>query len=227
MPVIANNLNRVKQLISGACERSGRSVSDVKIIAVTKYASLDETRELLGIEEFELGESRIQDALVKSQELDQGITWHLIGRLQSNKINRALDLFAYIHSLDQLSHARRINRRAHELGIIVRCFVQVNISEESTKGGVAADQLIPFIEELAKLSQIKLVGLMTMAPHYEDPELTRPIFRQLRELQEMINSKELLAYPLEELSMGMSNDFEIAIEEGATCVRLGSILFNE
>lgn len=226
MPVIADNLDRVNRLISEACERSGRSAADVKIVAVTKYASLDEITDLLQLRKFELGESRVQDASTKSQVLDQELTWHLIGRLQSNKINRALELFSYIHSLDQLSHAKRIDRRAGELGIRPRCFVQVNVSGESTKGGVAVDQLIPFIAELAKLPNIELVGLMTMAPHYDDQEATRPIFRRLRELQESINNEAILPYQLEELSMGMSNDFEIAIEEGASYIRLGSILFN-
>jgi len=226
LPKIANNLNKVNQLISDACKRVGRVASDVKIIAVTKSATPTEIRELLQCEKFELGESRVQDALSKSALLNQDLTWHLIGRLQSNKINRALELFSYIHSLDQISHAKQIDKRAGEKEIIVSCFVQVNISEETTKGGVTVSQLNPFIKELAELRNIRIVGLMTMAPHYDNPEFARPIFHRLKELQEELNEKGLLSYRLNELSMGMSNDFEIAIEEGATCVRLGSILFN-
>ncbi|OEF99537.1 YggS family pyridoxal phosphate enzyme [Vulcanibacillus modesticaldus] len=218
------NLALIKERIKRSCIKSNRNQNDVKIIAVTKYVDVDQTKEVLDLGLEHLGENRVQNALPKYEKLQGRGFWHFIGRLQSKKVKQILGKFDYIHSLDRLSLAEEIDKRAKQLGIKVKCFVQVNISKEETKTGVEPENLLDFIKEVSKFDSIQLVGLMTMAPYVEDKELTRPIFRKLRELLEQINDQNILDYKLTELSMGMSNDFEVAIEEGATFIRIGSLL---
>lgn len=223
---IAENLKDVRLRIDAACERAGRVSDEVKLIAVTKDASVAEAQEIIRLGLNEIGESRVQDAIAKKALITgNNLHWHLVGKLQSNKVNRAVENFSYIHSIDRLSIAKRLNRRAELQEQIMKCFIQVNISKEKTKNGVEVDQVFAFIEELIPLKNFQIIGLMTMAPHYSDQELTRPIFRKLRELRDEIKESGLLGDELLELSMGMSNDFEIAIEEGATYIRIGSSLF--
>lgn len=223
---IEENLKDVRQRIDKACQRVGRASEDVKIIAVTKYVGLAETKELIRLGLVDIGESRVQEALHKKASITYpGLNWHLIGSLQTNKINKALDTFSYFHSIDRLSLAEQLNRKAGTLGRKIKCFIQVNISRETTKNGVEVEQLFAFVQELAGLTDLEIIGLMTMAPHFSNSELARPIFRKLRELKEEINNLGILSYDLQELSMGMSNDYEIAIEEGATYIRIGSTLF--
>ncbi len=223
---IAENLKDVRLRIDAACERAGRVSDEVKLIAVTKDASVAEAQEIIRLGLNEIGESRVQDAIAKKALITgNNLHWHLVGNLQSNKVNRAVENFSYIHSIDRLSIAKRLNRRAELQEQIMKCFIQVNISKEKTKNGVEVDQVFTFIEELIPLKNFQIIGLMTMAPHYSDQELTRPIFRKLRELRDEIKESGLLGDELLELSMGMSNDFEIAIEEGATYIRIGSSLF--
>lgn len=223
---IAENLKNVRLRVDAACGRVGRASDDVKIIAVTKNASLVETKKIVGLGIEEIGENRVQEAVAKKASINNdNLHWHLIGGLQSNKVNKALETFSYIHSVDRLSIAKQLNKRAVTRESIIKCFIQVNISKEATKSGVEVEQLFPFIEELASLKNFKIIGLMTMAPHFSNQELTRPIFRKLRELKDEINESGYLEYDIFELSMGMSNDFEIAIEEGATYIRIGSSLF--
>lgn len=223
---IAENLKDVRLRIDAACERAGRVSDEVKLIAVTKDANVAEAQEIIRLGLNEIGESRVQDAIAKKALITgNNLHWHLVGNLQSNKVNRAVENFSYIHSIDRLSIAKRLNRRAELQEQIMKCFIQVNISKEKTKNGVEVDQVFTFIEELIPLKNFQIIGLMTMAPHYSDQELTRPIFRKLRELRDEIKESGLLGDELLELSMGMSNDFEIAIEEGATYIRIGSSLF--
>ncbi len=223
---IAENLSNVRLRIAAACEKAGRVPDDVKIIAVTKYASLAETEEILRLGLSEIGESRVQAGVAKKASIpDNNLHWHLIGNLQSNKVNKALETFSYIHSIDRLSIVQQLNRRAALRELKIKCFIQVNISKETTKSGIEVEQIFPFIEEMVCLDNVEIVGLMTMAPHFSDQELTRPIFSKLRELRDEINKSGILEYELKELSMGMSNDFEVAIEEGSTYIRIGSSLF--
>jgi pyridoxal phosphate enzyme (YggS family) len=221
----------VEERIKQACERSGRSRDEVQIIAVTKYVSLDTTRDALEQGLLHLGENRWQDAQAKwnaisgsGQGEEAQPVWHFIGSLQTNKVKDVIGKFTYIHSLDRLSLAEAINKRASQLGIAVPCFIQVNVSGEDSKQGLAPEQLFDFVDQLQSYTFIKPVGLMTMAPYEAEPEQTRPVFRALRELRDELHSRSKESASIAHLSMGMSNDFEVAIEEGATWIRLGTIL---
>ncbi|PLT46456.1 YggS family pyridoxal phosphate-dependent enzyme [Paenibacillus sp. FSL W8-1187] len=224
---------QVDRRIAEACRRAGRDPREVSVIAVTKYVSLERTREALAAGCRQLGENRWQDARAKWEALaeeygaeraGEAPEWHFIGSLQTNKAKDVVGKFTYIHSLDRLPLAEAIHRKAAALGIQVPCFIQVNVSGELSKHGLEPADLEELARGLRDYPSVLPVGLMTMAPHEEDPEATRPVFRRLRELRDEANAKGWFAEPLRELSMGMSNDFEIAIEEGATRVRLGTVL---
>lgn len=217
----------VQQNIEEACLRSARNKEDVKVIAVTKYVSIQRMKEALEAGLDHIGESRAQDALPKAELLGNRGTWHFIGHLQTNKVKDVIEPFSYIHSLDRLSLAKEMNKRAEKLGKTISCFVQVNVSNEETKHGLAFNQVEDFIESLQDLPFIKVVGLMTMAPLVESPEEARPFFRELKQLLVLLQKRNWAHAPLQELSMGMSNDYQVAIEEGATFVRLGSCLVGE
>lgn len=221
---VRERLERIEARIAAACERSGRKREDVKIVAVTKYVDVPAIGEILkaGIEH--IGENRIQDALPKLEAFGEQGIWHFIGHLQTNKVKDVVGRFAYIHSLDRLSLAQEIDKRASSLGITVNCFLQINISGEETKFGLNPADVLAFVEETSNMKHIRIAGLMTMAPAVENPEETRFVFRGLKEWQKRLQELALAHVTVEELSMGMSGDFEIAIEEGATLVRLGSIL---
>jgi pyridoxal phosphate enzyme (YggS family) len=230
--ILENRIELVEEKILKACERAGRSREDVQVIAVTKYVSLDTTKAALEQGLLHLGENRWQDAQAKWEAIsgsvdlvteDQPI-WHFIGSLQTNKVKDVIGKFTYIHSLDRLSLAEAINKRASQLGIIVPCFIQVNVSGEDSKQGIEPEELIPFVEQLSELQSIKPIGLMTMAPYEAEPEQTRTVFRALRELRDELGRRSKHPHTITQLSMGMSNDFEVAIEEGATWIRLGTIL---
>ncbi len=214
----------VERRIREACARSGRQREEVNLIAVTKYASLATTRQVLELGLQHIGENRWQDAKPKWEELGAQGTWHFIGHLQTNKVKDVVGRFAYIHSLDRLSLATELQKKAEALDLVVRCFLQVNVSGEESKYGLAPAELIDFARQIRGLDRLRIVGLMTMAPFESEPERTRPVFRGLREWRDRLNDEAILSEPLTELSMGMSNDFEVAIEEGATWIRLGSVL---
>lgn len=226
-----NRINEVERKIAAACERSGRPREDVNVIAVTKYVSLDTTKAAFQHGLSHLGENRWQDAEEKWRALseDGGLVdreqpiWHFIGSLQTNKVRDVIGRFTYIHSVDRLSLAEAIHKRASQLDIIVPCFIQVNVSGESSKHGMEPGELPGFIDKLQDFSSLKAIGLMTMAPYEAQPEDTRAVFRSLRELRDKVQ-QSAHGEDVKHLSMGMSNDFEVAIEEGATWIRLGTIL---
>ena len=207
--------------IAEATLRSGRDPGAVKLIAVTKTVGIEMVRRAaaLGIEDF--GENRVQDAAGKVAVMP-GLRWHFIGHLQSNKVKDVLPAYVLIHSLDRLSLAEALQDRAKKVGSPAAVLIQVNVSGEQSKFGLAPGELPSFLEKISVFDQVWVKGLMTMAPYLEDPEETRSYFRQLRLLRDA-NQKEGLALP--ELSMGMTNDFMVAVEEGATMVRIGSALF--
>ncbi|WCK53065.1 YggS family pyridoxal phosphate-dependent enzyme [Aneurinibacillus sp. Ricciae_BoGa-3] len=225
MSFIEENLQNVQQKIHSACGKAGRS-SNVQIVAVTKYVSLETTRRALEAGIHHIGESRSQDALPKWEALGPQAAWHFIGHLQTNKVRDIIGKFEYVHSLDRYSLAAEISKRGLAANAITKCFIQVNISGEETKHGLEPDEVENFIRKIKDLPSIEIIGLMTMAPYVEDPEETRPVFLGLRELRD-----ELCAvFPdlhLPHLSMGMSNDYHIAVEEGATFIRLGSTLVGD
>jgi pyridoxal phosphate enzyme (YggS family) len=218
---VKENLVKIKEEIEAACGRVGRASESVQIIAVTKYVSDERAREALESGICNIGENRVEEGVRKRKIFEDRGTWHFIGTLQSRKVKEMVDKFDYIHSLDRLSLAKELQKRASQ---ILKCFLQVNVSNEDSKHGIDPSQLIDFIKDLKSYPLIEVVGLMTMAPHVEDPEETRKYFRALKELQKSVQALELPYAPCQELSMGMSNDFQIAIEEGATFIRLGSSL---
>ena len=216
---IARNITEVRERIAHAAARAGRSPDDITIIAVTKYVDDSAIQQAVeaGIKHF--GENRVQEAQRKIIQLPGSNLcpiWHMIGHLQRNKVQTALKIFDIIHSIDSVRLAQAISAQAEKVFPIL---LQVNIAGEKTKGGFQRDELSEAVAEISRLPNLSLKGLMTIAPLVDDPEEVRPVFRELRELRD--------SFGMEHLSMGMSNDFEIAVEEGATMVRLGRIIFGE
>lgn len=218
-------IQQVEERIAAACERSGRSRREVQVIAVTKYVSLETTRLAMQQGLLHIGENRWQDVQPKWEALASEGVWHFIGHLQTNKVKDVIGKFDYIHSLDRLSLAQELDKQAAKRNINeVNCLIQLNVSGEETKMGLEPEQLFNFAEQLRSMPRLNIVGLMTMAPYEAEAEATRPVFRSLREWRDKLNASGLLRGEASHLSMGMSNDFEVAIEEGATMVRLGTVL---
>lgn len=217
-------MEAIEARIQAACDRAHRKREDVKIIAVTKYVDEQAIGDLLDVGIEHIGENRVQDALPKYELHKERGTWHFIGHLQTNKAKEVVGRFPYIHSLDRLSLAQELNRRAEAIDQVVNCFLQVNISGEETKFGLSPNDVLAFLRETSNMKHIKIVGLMTMAPVVDDQEEARQVFRGLYEWKARINECAFPHAHIEELSMGMSSDFEVAIEEGATYIRLGSVL---
>lgn len=221
------HIDHVEQRIQQACNRAGRNRKDIQIVGVTKYVDLAQTREVLNAGIHHLGENRWNHAKDKWEHIGDAATWHFIGHLQTNKTKDVVGRFAYIHSLDRTALLQELNKKAESMNLTVQAFIQVNVSGEESKYGLAPEQLFSFVTETILYPHVHIAGLMTMAPHEANPEHTRPVFQGLRKLRDELNERALIAYPIDHLSMGMSNDFEIAIEEGSTWLRLGSVLFAE
>lgn len=221
---VSDKLFQINKQINEACQRANRNQQDIKIIAVTKYVTTERTQEALEAGITHLGENREEGLLAKWEVLGDKPTWHFIGSLQSRKVKNIIEKVDYIHSLDRLSLAKEINKRANR---VINCLVQVKTSEEESKHGLEPEKVIPFVQQLRDLSNIRVVGLMTMAPFTDDKDVLRYCFRVARELQDEIHALEWEHAPCKELSMGMSNDFALAIEEGATMVRIGTALVGE
>ncbi len=225
--MIKNNLAVIKERINAAAARSGRDPAEIKLIGVTKTVDPDRIRAAYecGISDF--GENRVQELNKKADILDVNCIWHLIGHLQTNKVKYIIDKVGLIHSLDSIELAREINRRAEKAGRIVEVLVQVNVAGEETKFGIRPDETSCFIREVSRLGNIRVKGLMTIAPFCDDPEEVRWVFAGLGKLRIDISRENIDNVDMTCLSMGMSNDFEVAIEEGATMVRLGTALFGK
>lgn len=220
---IEKNLNSVKQRMVSACKKSGRLSEDVRLVCVTKLASAGEIEEALRLGVANLGENRVQDASTKYAVIDDRAKWHLIGHLQTNKVRDAVKIFSLIHSVDSLRLAKEINSQAAKIGKVQDILIQVNISGEESKFGIKPRETDILIKELSLYRNIDIKGLMTIAPEVDDPEKVRPYFRALRELKDKISAIRNTQYAI--LSMGMTNDFEIAIEEGSNMVRIGRAIF--
>jgi pyridoxal phosphate enzyme (YggS family) len=223
---LRENVDRVRSSMAHASERAGRNPAGVRLVAVTKYAEIKRVRELVALGHTTLGESRPQQLVERSDQLGPGIEWHLIGTLQRNKVRAVLPHVSLIHSVDSLKLLERIDSVAAELRLKPRVLLQVNVSGETSKQGFSPDELPANWPAIAAYRNVTIVGLMTMAPLADDPELARPTFRGLRRVRDELRHSTGDAAQLAELSMGMSNDFEVAIEEGATLVRVGSLLFD-
>ncbi len=211
------NVERVREAIARACGRAGRSPDDVLLVAVSKTVEAERIRLAVAAGISALGENRVQEAREKIETLGRPVPWHLIGSLQTNKAKEAARLFDWIHSVDRVELARELSRRACALDHTLDILVQVNLGEEPQKAGVAPGELKALLDAMTGLESLRIRGLMAIPPAVETPEAARPFFRRLRELRDGAG--------LEHLSMGMSADFEVAIEEGATLVRVGTAIF--
>lgn len=220
--MLAENYKALLKNINEAARRSGRNPEAVRLIAVTKAVGIDEVRSAaaLGITDF--GENRVQEAAVKVKNIPQ-VRWHFIGHLQTNKVKDVLPAYILIHSLDRPSLANALQRYAERFDQTAAALIQVNVSGEQSKFGLAPEDLPGFLKKVDTLDRIKIYGLMTMAPFVDNSEETRPYFRKLRQLRDENAAADR---QLPELSMGMTNDYMVAIEEGATMVRIGSALFS-
>ena len=211
--------------IEAACRRSGRAPGEVTLVAVSKTVPAPVVRAMAEAGQRVFGENRVQEALAKMGQVGPPARWHLVGHLQRNKARHAVGAFDLIHAVDDLELAREIDRRAAARGLVQPVLVEVNVAAEGTKEGVLASALPGLLEAMAPLPALKLQGLMAIPPPAGDPEASRPWFRELARLREEAGRR--LGRPLPHLSMGMSDDFEVAIEEGATLVRVGRALFGE
>ena len=221
MNTVQKNLKLIREDISSAAAKSGRKTEDITLLAVTKYVTIERTKEAVDAGIVDLGENRIEGFLEKQAAIGDEAIWHFIGSLQSRKVKEVINQVDYLHALDRLSLAKEIQKRAAKK---IKCFVQVNVSAEATKSGVSPAETLAFIQELAAYPAIEVVGLMTMAPNTQDEDVLRSVFSGLRQLRDEAAAQNMSHAPCTLLSMGMSNDYKIAIEEGATHVRVGSAL---
>jgi pyridoxal phosphate enzyme (YggS family) len=224
MSLIAQNLEVVKKRIIEAAQRTGRDPAQVRLVAVSKTVDADRVRQAVAAGHRLFGENYVQEARAKMAALGPGLTWHLVGSLQTKKAGAAVELFDLIHAVDRLKLARALDQAAARAGKVQEVLIQVNLAGEETKSGVAPGEAPELLRELARLPHLKVAGLMTMPP-WLPPEEVRPYFRALRELRDRLRLE--LGLPLAELSMGMSGDYEVAVEEGATLVRVGTAIFGE
>jgi len=223
--MLSERISSIFKKISYAALRAGRNPDEIKLIAVTKSQPVAKIKEAADIGLRVFGENRVQEAKSKIEELKEfNIEWHMIGHLQSNKVKDAVKLFEVIHSLDSEKLAVLIDKEAQKAGKIQRVLIQVKLSEEESKYGIKDTDLDKLILKCEKLEHIKIEGLMTIPPYFENPEDVRPYFKKLRQLRDKISERNPI---IRELSMGMSHDFEVAIEEGATMVRIGTALFGQ
>lgn len=222
MSTIRENLLQVMERIKRAAQRAGRDPQEIKLVAVSKTVEVSRIKEAIDAGVSILGENYVQEAKKKIEEIGRQVEWHFIGHLQTNKAKYAVRLFDMIHSVDTLPLAEELNRRAEKEGQVIKVMIEVNLSGESTKFGTEEEKVFELAKKIFELRNLSLVGLMTMPPYFESPEMSRPYFIKLRQLKERMEKEGI---PLKELSMGMSNDFEIAIEEGATYVRVGTAIF--
>ena len=223
---LRQNLEDVRGRISAACERAGRDPSDVRLVAVTKTVDAGVARALVELGVTDIGENRVQEAARKHESLaGLDVTWHMIGHLQTNKVKDALRMFDLIHSVDSDRLGEALDKRAASQGRTVSVLVEVNVSGEESKYGVPAERAIEVVRKIAAHPAVRVEGLMTMAPFVDDAETVRPIFVRLRELAQKIAALEMPGAEMKHLSMGMTQDYEVAVEEGATLVHIGTALF--
>lgn len=225
--MIQENLKYVKEKIDAACARVGRPSEEVTLIAVSKTKPVTMLVEAYEAGTREFGENKVQELTTKYDSLPSDINWHLIGHLQTNKVKYIVDKTVLIHSVDTLKLAEQINKEATKKNLIADVLIEVNIANEDTKFGVKQQDVLPLIIEISKLKNVHVKGLMTVAPYTPEPEKNRIHFRNLRQLYIDIKSKNIDNVSMDVLSMGMTGDYEVAIEEGATMVRVGTGIFGE
>ena len=224
--MIRENLREVEEKISQACIRSGRDRSEVLLIAVSKTKPLEMIEEAAGCNQVDFGENKVQELCTKYEKFPT-LRWHMIGHLQRNKVRQVVGKAFLIHSVDSLRLAETIEAEAAKIGVTAKILLEVNVAEEESKFGLKMEEVIPLAEEISKMEHIHILGLMTIAPFVSDPEENRPIFRKLRQLSVDIKETNMNNVDMDVLSMGMTNDYEVAVEEGATMVRVGTGIFGE
>lgn len=225
---VEKNILEVQENIERALDRVGRKSDDVTLIAVTKTVDVDKINEAINCGISNIGENKVQEIRAKYDKItNKNIDWHMIGHLQSNKVKYIIDKVDLIHSLDRKSLANEINKRAKKKNIVQDVLIQVNIAEEESKFGLKKEEVIPFVESILGYDNIRIKGLMTIAPYAEDSEEVRWVFRGLKDLSETIEDRRYENVQMKYLSMGMTNDYEIAIEEGSNMVRVGTAIFGK
>ena len=228
MENIRENIESIRKRIADAAKRAGRDADEIKLIAVTKTVDVDKVEEAIAAGALDAGENKPQELARKYEVLGDKIRWHQIGSLQTNKVKYIIDKVCMIHSLDREGLAEEIDKRASKIGRVIDCLVQVNISGEESKHGMSREEVEPFVRLVAeKYPNIKIKGLMTMAPFDAERDEIKKVFRDLKVLSDEINNMNIGNVEMKELSMGMTNDFEIAVEEGATMVRVGTAIFGK
>jgi pyridoxal phosphate enzyme (YggS family) len=225
MGEIADRLAEVQRRMGEAALRAGRSPEDVRLVAVSKTQPVERVREAIAAGATALGENYVQELVRKREQIGDGVEWHFIGHLQTNKVRHLAPFCALIHGVDSLRVAAEVSRRAGAVGRTQPVLIEVNLSGEAAKSGVGQEEALDLAREMVGLPSLELRGLMTMPPYPEDPEESRPYFVSLRALQEQLRRGGIPATACVELSMGMTADYEIAIEEGATLVRVGTAIF--
>ena len=225
--MVSENFRTVQEAISASCHKAGRNSADVTLIAVSKTKPVSMLREAYALGCRDFGENKVQELLDKYDAVGPGATWHIIGHLQSNKVKYIADKVVLVHSLESESLAKELDHRMQMLGHPMDCLVQVNIADEESKFGLAKEDVLPFLEMVSKLPGIHVKGLMNIAPFFEDTEQVRPIFREMYQLFQEIKEKQIPGIDMEILSMGMSHDYQVAVEEGANMIRVGRSMFAE
>jgi len=222
---IRGNILRVKELIARAAIKAGKSPDEIKLVAVSKSFGLEHIRAAIAAGITILGENKVQEAYQKIPQIEEKVSWHMVGHLQSNKAKRAAELFDMIHSIDRLSIAEKLNRHLTALSKRMEVLIQVDLGREEIKFGVPEAELLELVQRVGEMENLSLRGLMIMPPFFPNPEDVRSYFQRLRQLLDQLNLKRVVSAKLKELSMGMSHDFEVAIEEGATMIRVGTSIF--
>ena len=225
--MVKEQLEEVEQRITAACERAGRKRDDVTLIAVSKTKPVEVLQEAYDAGVRIFGENKVQELIDKYEVLPKDIQWHMIGHLQRNKVKYVADKVALIHSVDSFRLAKTIDQEGEKIGRVIPLLIEVNVAQEETKFGVSVEDTLPLISEISTLSHVEIRGLMTIAPYVEDPEENRPVFRKLKQLSVDIKDKNMNNVYMDILSMGMTNDYQVAVEEGATLVRVGTGIFGE
>lgn len=225
--MLKENLEEVRRRAWAACERAGRKREDVTLIAVSKTKPVSAIREIMDCGVVDFGENKVQELCGKIEEIEEPLHWHLIGHLQRNKVKYIVDKAYLIHSVDSLRLAKEIQKEAEKCNVTCPVLIEINIGGEESKDGLPKEEAIPLIREIAELSRVRVRGLMTIAPPVEEPEEARGYFKEMRTLFEAVKAEQIPGVEMKELSMGMTGDFEVAIEEGATMVRVGTAIFGE
>lgn len=222
---ISSNVSLIRQRIGAACSRCGRDPQSVRLMAVSKTVAPERIRQALDAGVTLLGENYVQEAREKIPSIGHVAEWHMIGHLQTNKVKYVVNFFDWIHSVDRLELARELDKRAGQHNRRLNVLIEVNVSGEESKSGIEATQALELVRQVSLLPNINLRGLMTMPPYSDNPENSRPYFQALRKLRDDISAAGIPGIHMDELSMGMTDDFEVAIEEGATIIRVGRAIF--